>query len=413
MSSLDDNPQILLVRKHLVEHLGPPEEVFEVTGSPLPNSPVQALNLAYFAPQGPAAPVVFASCGASLFQMKDGRRVEALVLLRREPQGDAFEAVHRLLGSFALFPEENDEVIQVGDVVKAPEDLTQFCRMDAVLFMPPVPFVPSFHKFALSETESIEMIWLLPVYQQEAEYAIANGPQALMMLFAAQGVDLTEPQRDCADTSTDPKAAEEQARDVLESGQAAADKPAPRRGGRPKTARRDVGRGSFDVEEGVGGGIKISRRGGVKKAGPSPAAIAAKKRAEAAAAAKAAAEEKAAKNIRFDLDKDGRAAGRGKVQKQIITAKPKAAPLTAEQKAAEKKDRVAALKAQAKAAAARAAERKSNEMKAAPPSEPEQAAAGSSQAAAPRKPAAPRRPPRKGAPRSARDAKGPRRPGRK
>ena len=50
MSELDSNPTVLKVRKHLVEYLGPPDEVFELSGSPIPGSPMPALNLAYFAP---------------------------------------------------------------------------------------------------------------------------------------------------------------------------------------------------------------------------------------------------------------------------------------------------------------------------------------------------------------------------
>ena len=270
MGILDDNPQILRIRQHLVEHLGPPEEVFEVTGSPLPNSPVQALNLAYFSPQGPQSPVVFATCGASLFTMKDGRRIEGLVILRREPDAEGFASVQRLLGSFSLFAESNDEVIQINDVLHAPKELTQFCQMDALLFMPPIPFVQKFHKIALSESEYVDLLWLLPVYTSEAEYAMQHGPQAVMMLFAAQSLDLTDPDRGEANTLVTPEDAAVMAQRTLAEHQASTkDKPvAPAPSTNPvkmKSSRRDIGRGSFDVSM-EGGQVHISRRGSLKKA---------------------------------------------------------------------------------------------------------------------------------------------------
>src|SRR5688500_20241433 len=106
---LDQNPDILLVRKHLVEHLGAPAEVFEVRGSPLPTSPIQALHLSYFAPGGPNAPVGFATCGACLYQMQDGRRVEARMLLRRPPNHEAFGAIHRPRAASAILAEAHTE----------------------------------------------------------------------------------------------------------------------------------------------------------------------------------------------------------------------------------------------------------------------------------------------------------------
>jgi hypothetical protein len=270
LSELDANQDILLIRKHLVEHLGPPDEVFEVSGSPLPGSPVQALNLAYFAPAGPHSPVVFATCGASQFTMKDGRRVEGILILRKEPTSDEFEAVHRMLASFALFAEANNQVVRHGDVVRAPDELSKFCDMDALLFMPPIPFVQTFHKVSVTDGE-VEILWLLPVFDAEAEYALAHGPQSLMMLFAAQGLDLTEARRPEANTLVEPADAAEMARRMgEENAKRAAEGGGPRPvapPAKPKTSRRDMGKGSYDVEE-QAGEVKISRRSKAKKPEP-------------------------------------------------------------------------------------------------------------------------------------------------
>lgn len=262
---LDSNPDILLVRKHLVQHLGPPQEVFEVRGSPIPTSPIQALHLSYFAPGGPEAPVVFATCGACLFKMNDGRRVEALMLFRRQPTVESFPPIHRVLASFAIFSEANNEAVRIGDVVRAPEDLHQFCRMDAVLFLPPVPFVETFHRIALTQGESVDVVWLLPVYEKEASYALTYGPQALMLLFAAQGLDLTDTARTEADTDIAPEAARAlaQQRSEQEKRRAAQD---PRGGpARARALRRPQGEGSFEVQDDAQI-VTVIRRGAKPKA---------------------------------------------------------------------------------------------------------------------------------------------------
>jgi hypothetical protein len=245
---IENDPDVLLVRKHLVEHLGRPDEVFEVRGSPLPNSPLQALHLAYFAPGGPDAPVVYATCGACLFKMKDGRRVEGLMLLRKAPDPEAVSAIHRMLSSFAIFAEANSETVRIGDVVRAPENLHRFSHMDAVLFLPPVPFVESFHRVQIRDNQLVDVVWLLPVYESEAQYALKNGPQALMLLFAAQGLDLTEMNREEANTLIEPDDARQMAQRRSEDEKKKGDtKAAPK--SRAPQRRGALVTGSFDVQD--------------------------------------------------------------------------------------------------------------------------------------------------------------------
>lgn len=373
----DQHPDVLLVRKHLVEHLGQPDEVFEISGSPIPNSPVQSLNLAYFAPGGSHAPVVFATCGASLYRMNDGRRVEGLIILRREPNGVGFEGVNKLLGSFALFAESTGQAVRIGDVVRAPNELKQFCQMDAVLFLPPVPFVPQFHQLPVTRNEQVDLVWLLPVYEDEAEYALKHGPQALMLLFAAQGLDLTDPERGEANTLVTPEDAAEMAKRVAEDNAKKGNvaKPTILPAGKTKTSRRDMGRGSFDVEEGES--VVISRRSKPPKAprtdttvtDPAPTATQVEVQATATQVQVPAPpkqdprrrpwvvqpEEK--NEVRFDLT-----ATQVKVQRKVDPEKAeKAAPEPAD---SAKKRRFEELKAAAKAAEVRAAARRAGKAEA-------------------------------------------------
>jgi hypothetical protein len=364
LGELDANQDILLIRKHLVEHLGPPDEVFEVSGSPIPGSPMQALNLAYFAPAGPHSPVVFATCGAAQYTMKDGRRIEGILILRREPDAEAFDAVHRLLASFALFAEANDQVIRHGDVVHAPEELSKFCDMDALLFMPPIPFVQTFHTLQVTQGKEVEILWLLPVYDAEAEYALANGPQSLMMLFAAQSLDLTEPHRAEANTMMEAKDAAEMAKRMGEehARRTEAEGPKPMaQPAKPKTSRRTIGKGSFEVEE-EGGAVKISRRNKPKKPAPPPPAKMGTTPAEVASNQQPvparkkpiiAAIPKRKEETRFDLgDKKPQSSEPKLPARPKKVEEPKDDPETA------KKKRIDELKKKAQDAAQRAKQRK-------------------------------------------------------
>ena len=76
----------------------------------------------------------------------------------------------------------------------------------------PPPFVDSFHSMPLGEDESVNFYWVLPVYDEEANYALEHGPGGLMALFSAQGLDLTRMDRDEANTLMAPEDADHVAR---------------------------------------------------------------------------------------------------------------------------------------------------------------------------------------------------------
>lgn len=382
MSELDDNPTVLKVRHHLVEFLGAPDEVFELSGSPVPGSPMTALNLAYFAPQGPQGPVVFATCGACLAPMADGRRVEGLVLLRKQPSQPVFDAIQRLLAQFALFPETSSAAVQLGDVVRAAEMLRPMCAMDAVLFMPPVPFVPGFHRAAIDKEHFVDLVWLLPVYEAEAQYAMQHGPQALMMLFAAQGVDLTDLARSVADTDVDPAQAEAQAQQATQQAQERAKNQPPPPPKPNKPTRRAAPQGGAIQANEAGPTVRVQRRSATGR--PNPGGPSASEPAQpqdpargrprtGAAAARGGGRSRVAvrapsrkEEIRFDLSATAKP-GQGTSAPKRAAAPPsprakRAAPppvQTPEQLAAAKAKRVEALKQAAREAAERAALRHS------------------------------------------------------
>lgn len=177
------------VRQHLYAHLGPAGEAEVLEGNPLPGSPVQRLDLPFFYPEGPLTVAVFATIGASAFAMPDGGRLEGLFLCREPPERDAFTHVHALLAAFATQAEATGATLDFGDVVPAQALLAPLAPMDAVLLLPPVPVSAELAHLALPNEARVDFAWLMPVFEDEAEFAIREGAQRLMALFAFEQVD--------------------------------------------------------------------------------------------------------------------------------------------------------------------------------------------------------------------------------
>ncbi len=186
-TSAQDLPEA--VRQHLYAHLGPASEVEVLEGNPLPGSPVQRLELPFFYPEGPLTVAVFATIGASAFAMPDGGRLEGLFLCREPPELEAFTHVRALLAVFATQAEASGATLDFGDIIPAKVMLAPLAPMDALLLLPPVPASAELAHLALPSGARVDFAWLMPVFDDEAEFAIRAGAQQLMTLFAFEQVD--------------------------------------------------------------------------------------------------------------------------------------------------------------------------------------------------------------------------------
>lgn len=343
-------PDVGVVREHLIVHLGAPYEVCELRRNPVTGSPIELLEIAYFAPGGMQAPVLFSTCGLSQSLMENGRRMEGLFMMRPAPAKP--QPVYDLLAAFALYPDKHQVSVGIGDVIPGGAELEALCPMDALLVLPPVQFVEGFQRVPRWDQQIVDLYWLVPVFEREAEYALQHGPEALLMNFAAQGLDLTDLRRDEANTVITPEDAAEMAKKrELEDRKrprpaARMAAPAPMMKRRPQPTSK-----SFEAEEAEDGGFVVRRRG-VKTAPPDattvvdrpvhrpsePGSPEAPGRPASAAAALPGGPK------RFEVPK------KDKPAKPVLTSKPK----EARDPAAEKKARIEALKADAKARAERA-----------------------------------------------------------
>ncbi|MBI2377408.1 MAG: suppressor of fused domain protein [Deltaproteobacteria bacterium] len=261
----DPSPDVLVIREHLLRHLGPPADVLQLREGALPELPT--LEVAFFAPGTSDSPVVFATCGASAIPMADNRRAEGLFMMRPRPTLEQAEVIVQLLGAFASYCSKNGVSIGVGDVIPARAELSTISNMDAVVFVPPVTFVPAFHRIEWKD-RVVDVLWLLPVYQDEASYALEHGPGALLTLFAAQGLDLTRLDRDTANTLLLPEDAKTLAAS-MEKASAAPKAPAPAASPR-RLAPTQVRPGIIEDDEGFVVQVKPPKPKKEKKREPEP-----------------------------------------------------------------------------------------------------------------------------------------------
>lgn len=342
------------MRNHYVAHLGAPHDVVELSGNPDPAAPLTRLEVACFAPAGLGSPVVYATCGVSSATMRDGRRIEALCILRPAPSKEGALALVRLLGRLGLHAATSEAPLAPGSVLRGVEGLEALTPMNLLLALPPLTFVESFHRIRRPDGNAVQLLWVVPVSEEEARYGEVHGPEALVALFAASGVDLSSWRRSPADTSLEPselqRIAEERARAAAARPKAVSPAAAPPAPVPPRRAAS--GPGSFEAQD-AGEEILISRKPRSAPAAPSaaaprPAAPSAAKSAAVAAAARAKAPpaQEAKPVPRFELP-------------QKPASPPRAEPRPASTPAtSDKQARIAELKAKAIERAERAEARK-------------------------------------------------------
>ncbi|MEQ8273738.1 MAG: suppressor of fused domain protein [Deltaproteobacteria bacterium] len=190
-----------MIEAHLSKHLGRPRRVMTMKKGASSPSAIRSLTFAQFAPGGPRKPVVYATVGGCQHRMDDGRRIEAIAIFKAEPRGVQAVAVRELLASVVLTPEACGRALRFGDVVDAPKVFGPAgLRMTAVLVLPPMTFAKPFHRARVGE-ETVDLVWAVPVFAEEAAYARAHGTAAFVEQCAAQKVDLTDLKRRAADVT--------------------------------------------------------------------------------------------------------------------------------------------------------------------------------------------------------------------
>lgn len=185
---------IAAVRSHLVQGLGPPTEVLELSGSPDPR--LSKLEIACWTPAGPTGPMILVTCGLSKIALPSGQRVEGMLLIKPAPAKEALNAVVKLLGRFGLFAAQSEAPMTPGIVIRAPHELAEVASMPCLVLLPALTFPPAFRQIRRSDQALVDLVWLVPLHDVEAKVVEEQGGEALILQLSAHGVDLAAWRRD-------------------------------------------------------------------------------------------------------------------------------------------------------------------------------------------------------------------------
>jgi hypothetical protein len=186
---------VLAARNHWRNHLGQPSRVMELKGNPTPGSAIQRLEIAVYAPGGGGSTTLFATCGMSQHAMQDGRRMEVVLMARPEPDKDRAAAIHTALGVLAVYAEHNKVSLGPGSVIFSPEEIKRFSKMDALVLLPPLPFVEPLATYQWVNQQRVDVLWVVPLHDAEAKLCLDKGAGNLLKLFDQAKADLANLER--------------------------------------------------------------------------------------------------------------------------------------------------------------------------------------------------------------------------
>lgn len=168
---------------------GLPDLVFDVPADPRPDAPMHHLHIAGFLPSGPTGPYVFCTAGASRAPMADGRRVEGMLAFQPAPSEQLKDPILRLLTAFSLHVQNSERPVQFGEVIRAEQDMSELSPMRGLMFAPPVLFNEAAHQLG-SPKAPVELMWLVPIYDEEAQLLLARGATTLLNRFIEEETEL-------------------------------------------------------------------------------------------------------------------------------------------------------------------------------------------------------------------------------
>ena len=195
---------ISAVRDHLTTFLGAPSRVLNLQLNN-PDLPFESLEIAIFNEEN-EHPTILSTCGLCQNQILDGRRMELLFIVDDHGNSAVLEALVDTLGTLSVFAATAVPPLNYGGMLGAREQLETISPMDGVIFFPPFMLVNEFHGFEAPDGSPIQFLWVVPIYEDEAEYADEHGPRELANLVGANQINLTDLERPMANVEMTPDA---------------------------------------------------------------------------------------------------------------------------------------------------------------------------------------------------------------
>ena len=141
------------------------------------------------APDGPGKPWIYATCGAAQ-SAADGETGAEYVLL--SPAADA--VIVEMLAALATVNADAPEGLGVGSIIALGRSWIASSWARHLLVLPPYPFGPGFELVDGKQGRTV-VLWLVPIFAVEAQYAREHGYEALEQLIERSEANVADPAR--------------------------------------------------------------------------------------------------------------------------------------------------------------------------------------------------------------------------
>lgn len=171
--------------EHLESHLGEIVGEWQVDpdGNELP------FQIVHYDGKAPAGTEIFSTVGLSDYELSDlGARIELIMIA---PLGLTSGTIPPILVAAGEMPIDADDVPQLGDTFVAIEPLREVSPMDCLYVGRPLYQPPDFNPFDNGDAQVL-FLWLIPIYDIEAEFVDTEGWQAFERLMWDLDVDPTD-----------------------------------------------------------------------------------------------------------------------------------------------------------------------------------------------------------------------------
>jgi hypothetical protein len=174
---------------HVETHLGPIVGEWDVdpAGTELP------FRIVHYEGKAPPGTEIFSTLGLSDYELSDtGARIELIMIA---PATLTAGTIPPILVSAGELPIEVGDVPNVGDTFRSIDALREVSPMDCLYVGRPLYLPPELNPFDTGDAEVL-FVWLIPVYEQEADFVDAEGWEAFERLMWDLDVDPTDFTRD-------------------------------------------------------------------------------------------------------------------------------------------------------------------------------------------------------------------------
>jgi Suppressor of fused protein (SUFU) len=171
--------------EHLEANLG------EIAGSwdTDPDGSELPFRIVHYAGKAAPGTEIFSTLGLSDYQL--GEHDARIELLMIAPLGLTSGTIPPILLHAGLLPIDADAVPDLGDTYLAVEELGEVSPMDALYVGRPLYQPAGFNPFD-NGTDRVAFWWLIPIYDNEAEFVEAEGWEAFEQLMWDLDVDPTD-----------------------------------------------------------------------------------------------------------------------------------------------------------------------------------------------------------------------------